>query len=93
MKSLKLQDYILIDTPFDFGVFKIETTEQLDQVYEDNGQAFSKFLGTPEKADEIIELQDMLYRLLRTNEDNTQRCNQLKYNIKMMINKHLGKGL
>lgn len=91
MKDLKLQDFIIIDTPFEYGLFKIETTEQLEQATSDNN--ITKFSGTADQADEIIELQNMLYRLLRTNEENLQRCNQLKYNIKMMINKHLCKGL
>ena len=92
MKSLKIQDYIIIDTPFEFGVFKIENAEQLEQVQADDGQWFSKFLGTPEQADEIISLQNMLYRITQNKkfEDNVQRCEQLKSNINMMINKYKG---
>lgn len=89
MKSLKIQDYIIIDTPFEFGVFKIENAEQLEQVQADDGQGFSKFLGTPEQADEIISLQNMLYRITQNKKfEDTQRFEQLKSNIKMMINKY-----
>ena len=91
MKSLKIQDYIIIDTPFEFGVFKIENAEQLEQVQADDGQGFSKFLGTSEQADEIISLQNMLYRITQNKKfGDTQRFEQLKSNIKMMINKYKG---
>ncbi len=88
MKNLKLQDYIIVDTQFEFGVFKIYNRTQLDQATSDD--QIKKFLGTSEQADEIISLQNMLHRLLRTNEDNVQRCEQVKSNINMMINKYKG---
>lgn len=87
--KLKLQDYIIIDTPFEYGVFRIETPEQLEQSQSDY-ENISKFLGTTQEANEIIQLQDLLYKLLRTDENNTQRIDQLKINIKLMISKHKG---
>lgn len=89
MKNLKLQDYIIIDTPFEFGVFKIYNRTQLDQATSDN--QIKKFPGSSEQADEIISLQNMLYRIKQNKKfEDEQRCEQLKSNINMMINKYKG---
>ena len=89
MKNLKLQDYIIVDTQFEFGVFKIYNRTQLDQATSDD--QIKKFLGTSEQADEIISLQNMLYRITQNKKfEDTQRCEQLKSNINMMINKYKG---
>lgn len=89
MQTLQLmqkQDYIIIDTPFQTGLYLIQTDEQLEQAIQD--PEIIKYNGTISEAKEIIELQKLLNTIENDNkEEDYQRIEQLKLNIKMMIRK------
>lgn len=79
-------EYIIYSSEFDCGVFLLETDEQLKQAELDSN--VSKFKGSEAEAKEIIDLMFILIRL-EDSDDNTQRIELLRNNIKMMCSKHI----
>ena len=78
----KLNDYIIYCSEFDYGVFIIETDEQLEQAELDSN--VSKFKGSEADAKGIIELRRILNNLLEKRHLNVQRIELLRNNIRMM---------
>lgn len=85
-KSLQYQkdDYVVYCSEFECFVHKFGTDVELD-----SDEYISTFKGTPQEAEEIIQLQGILSRLEDSsdtpdNTDNSQRIDLLKSNIRMM---------
>lgn len=81
-KSLQYQkdDYVVYCSEFECFVHKFGTDVELD-----SDEYISTFKGTPQEAEEIIQLQGILSRLEDTTDtDNSQRIDVLKSNIRMM---------
>ena len=79
-------DYIVYCSKFECFVHKFATDVGLD-----SDEYISTFKGTPQEAEEIIQLQGILSRLEDTadNSDNSQRIDLLKSNIRMMCLKEI----
>ena len=86
MKKFKKGDYIVYSSEFDCGVFIIENDEQIEQASIDMN--VKSFKGSIEEAQEIIELMRILIGL-EDSEENQQRIELLRSNIKMMCSKHI----
>ena len=77
----KLNDYIIYCSEFDYGVFIIETDEQVEQANLDEN--ISLFKGTTVEANWILELQ-RIHDSIEDIPENSQRIELLRSNIKMM---------
>ena len=84
--EIKKGDYIVYSSEFDCGVFLIENDEQIEQASIDTN--VKPFKGSDSEAREIIDLMGILIRL-EDNEENQQRIELLRSNIKLMCSKHI----
>lgn len=87
-REIVIGDYVIIDTQFEVGVYEVKTNEQVEQANLDDGIALydtcSDLLIT------LVNLTAILNKLENSNfndctNENMQRVNLIKSNIKMML--------
>lgn len=84
--EIKKGDYIIYSSEFDCGVFLIENDEQIEQASCDANVKL--FKGSDSEAKEIIDLMRILM-IQEDTEENQQRIEALRSNIKLMCSKHI----